>query len=120
MKKNKLMIEYVPNKIWKNSKIESVEKIQIGIIDGAVNNALFNDYIEYVNFTKNNDENFNATHSAVICSIIKDIYPSSELYVSQVNCDEESNKEESRESIMRALEWLVTIQLLQIKVFYMI
>jgi len=108
MEKNKLNIKYLPAKTWSyTNKIESIEKIKIGVIDGALNPELFNDYTEYYNFTENTNENFNVAHSAVISSIIKDIYPSSQLYISQVYCGENDTQKESSESILKALSWLV-------------
>lgn len=102
--KKKMNIKYLPHKVWKEDKIEPIKKIKIGVIDGAVNDLLFDDYSEYKNFTTKVDNDINALHSALVCSIIKDIYPPSELYVAQVYCND---TESSTESIMRALNWLV-------------
>lgn len=100
----KMKIKYIPHKIWKDNKIEPMNKVKIGVIDGALNNYLFDDYSKYENFTTKNDCDMNQIHSALICSIIKDIYPPSELYVAQVYCNDERN---STESIIKALQWLV-------------
>lgn len=106
MNSTKLGIEYLPKLFWKTTSTDiiSIKERRIGIIDGPISRRLFDYFDEYKNFTSENDEYSTNAHSAIVSSIIKDIYLPSKLYVTQVECGGSNN---SDESIMKALEWLV-------------
>ena len=87
-----------------STDIISIKERRIGVIDGPISRRLFDYFDEYKNFTSENDEYSTNTHSAIVSSIIKDIYLPSKLYVTQVEC---GGGNDSEESMVKALEWLV-------------
>lgn len=106
MNSTKLGIEYLPKPFWKTTSTDiiSIKERRIGVIDGPISRRLFDYFDEYKNFTSENDEYSMNTHSAIVSSIIKDIYLPSKLYVTQVEC---GGSNDSEESMVKALEWLV-------------
>ena len=69
-----------------STDIISIKERRIGVIDGPISRRWFDYFDEYKNFTSENDEYSMNTHSAIVSSIIKDIYLPSKLYVTQVEC----------------------------------
>lgn len=102
-------IKYWGDYTWKSNvitDIPSISPIKVGVIDGPINDFLFNKFEEHKNFSDATNDDLTSIHTAVVCSIISDIAPASEIYIAQVS--HKDNVPMPKRKIMDALNWLVT------------
>lgn len=101
-------IKYLGDYSWKSNiinDIPNIGRVKIGVIDGPINELLFNKFREKRDFSGKPNIDLSAIHTAAVCSIINDIAPASEIYIAQVS--DKDNVPMSTSNIINALKWLV-------------
>lgn len=101
-------IKYLGDDTWKTNEltnIPSINPVKVGVIDGPINDLLFNKFEEHKDFSGVSNNDLSSVHTAIVCSIIRDIAPASEIYIAQVS--QRDNDPMPKRKIIKALEWLV-------------
>lgn len=104
-----MQIDYLSKKCW--SEIDEREipfsKQKVGIIDGPINSQLVKKIKnkKYFNDDGEMKDSVDLTHASIVCSIIQNISPLSEISVAQVFS--EDGEKAATKNIVAALRWLV-------------
>lgn len=104
-----MQIEYLNKKCWSELNVRTIpfSRQKIGVIDGPINSHLVKKIKSQKCFSDEEGEkdSLTLTHASIVCSIIQDISPLSEISVAQVFCEDRSKA--STRSVVEALHWLV-------------
>lgn len=102
-------VKYLGDYSWKSNiinDIPNIGRVKIGVIDGPINEYLFEKFVEKRDFSNASNMDMSSIHTAAVCSIINDIAPASEIYIAQVSDKDDVPMPER--NILKALQWLVT------------
>lgn len=104
-----LQIEYSNKKCWSELNVDNIpfSKQKIGVIDGPINSNLVKKIKnqEYFSDEDGEKDSMDLTHASIVCSIIQNISPLSEISIAQVFSKDGSKA--STKSVVNALKWLV-------------
>lgn len=101
-----MKINYLGSNNWRNQRVSNITPVKIGVIDGPNNDFLFKNFKEKKHFVAvDKVDDINSRHTSIVCSIIHDIAPASEIYIAEVS--ERDGEPMRTKDINSALKWLV-------------